>query len=266
MIEIEKIRDLLFSWVVNFGEAHYPELNFILCDERGFPSYETLVERAGDNKKTVFIVFHFGQSTTDNHYTILDAQIQALSEDGDFDKARAFLVDLVKNYNLSQLPSSISGYVVFGTPGVTDNFVGAGPGYRSLIYVDASFVVSPGISTPVVKYNNQNIFLTGFSLYLNASNDPLPLASTGLAKTEVLFYTRLFSFVTYCDTRVPLVKDCLNIWLSQQDTANNPANKFNLGIDLGTGESKRNYKLTNLEIHYVLGQTTGVTLVFTEAN
>lgn len=248
-------QETLFTWINDIARKTDPTLKVMVYDERGFLEHKL-------DGNTIFVAYSRQDGQVAGSVTSYQCQLHVLSEAGDFERARAVLNELVAEKQLSFLPGG--GYVVFGMPEVTTNFVQADDNYRAMLYLNATMVISPGIYNPEIRYKNEYPFLVSFTADLVAGLDPLPLESTGVAKSKTRYFTRGFGAEIYCDTGIALVRDCLALW--KGGTADTET-EFTIGVSLDGGNYEdRSYVLKSLSYSYGLTGLPSVVLAFAEAD
>lgn len=249
----------VFIWLKDKASELYSEIKMEVFDERAFA--DSTIDTDGDK---ILSAVHIKSSSTDTKMTLLEMSISLLSEKDDFDKAVEILSAVVEEHNLKTI-SKLGGYVVFNTPYVSSKFVEHEDSYRAELSVDGSFIVSPAIQNTTLEVDGESVFLLQSAIGLSGSNDPVVLASTGLAKSQISYYTRTFTIKVYNDLGSAFIQKCYELW--SKDTLNPSDIVFSMTITYGDGFSvtKKMY-LQQLINSSALGSIATLDLVFVEAD
>lgn len=139
MIRNDEIITMLkneFYEVMEGNPSFYSAYDFKIADEQQF-----MKERIQNYQKTIYIVVKFGVTTVNYHQSILPITITALSEQNGVNICKNLFLEFVDKFN-GMVTDGFEIKQFFSTPSIAHNFEAVYDGYRSVISVSGSLLIS----------------------------------------------------------------------------------------------------------------------------
>ena len=149
---IHLIRDQLLV-IVEENYAYYGEYKIIISEEQFF------IKPSQVDPKAIYIVLKFSPISVHFGQTVVPVQIRASSEENNIEVCRNLFADLVSKHNLDKNEDSTIQQI-YESPVVNSSFNKVTTGFRALISVSATFVVS----------KNANFYKYYYCYYASAEN------------------------------------------------------------------------------------------------
>lgn len=147
---LKEVKNQLIT-IMEEDYSYYKNYKFIISSEQQFIKDEDLVPN------NIFIVVRFLPATVHMGQIVLPMTITAMSEQNKLKVCQTLFNDLSQSYNLKTSVDKKTRFI-YESPRVFSNFTSVGDGFRSLIQVAATFVVSENANFFTVKYydNDKN--------------------------------------------------------------------------------------------------------------
>lgn len=133
--EIEYLIKDQLTGIFEENYSYYEGYDFKIAQEQFFTKPSQV------DPKTIFIVLKFSPISVHYGQTILPVQIVAVAEQNNIEVCRTLFTELVSRYNLGQNDDETIQQI-YESPYVASNFNKVVAGYRSLVTVSATFIVS----------------------------------------------------------------------------------------------------------------------------
>ena len=133
--EIEYLIKDQLTGIINDNYSYYEGYDFKIAQEQFFTKPSQV------DPKTIFVVLKFSPISVHYGQTILPVQIVAVAEQNNIEVCRTLFTELVSRHNLGQSEDETIQQI-YESPYVASNFNKVVAGYRSLVTVSATFVVS----------------------------------------------------------------------------------------------------------------------------
>lgn len=255
------VRDELMG-IIDENYTYYEGYKFKISEEQFF------VKEPQADPKTIFIVLRFSPISVHFGQTIVPFQIQAISEQNNIEICRNLFEDLVAMHNLTYNDDE-TVQQIFEAPSVSSAFNKVMSGYRTIVSVSATFVISKnanfykyyyvhdvnGVETETEIPCVTKAFNGAFQL------DTQPFfGSNNLTKSEGTVYTLTYSIVTFLLTDIELANDVLKVMCQERD----PFEKFKLKIVFKNGKNfTKEFMLIDWNSRVDIGDIPMLTLTFT---
>jgi len=128
------IKDQL-TGIIDENYSYYEGYNFKIAQEQMF------VKPSQSDPKMIYIVLKFSSVTVHFGQTVVPVQIVAISEENNIEICRSLLAELVDRHNLQQ-NEDLTIQQIYESPVVSSSFNKAQSGFRALVSVSGTFVVS----------------------------------------------------------------------------------------------------------------------------
>ena len=179
-MNLNKLKTVVGEMLENFRANKYPELKIKFFDEMTYDISENPNNEEDIQEDTILIYFNTLAGTIDNATAIVPAQLTILSEKNSIEKTKEFFNDFANEYS-NKLYSESLDFVaikpIFSSPVVVQPFIENDNGYRTMLYVGASFTVYSNISTlSSFKIDEEEIDVESFHIGYSASQTPSQLA------------------------------------------------------------------------------------------
>lgn len=205
------------------------------------------------NKKPgcIYIVLQFSPASINFGQVVLPVTITAISEQNKLKVCKQLLIDYVYTYNQTKSENGTI-FQIYESPVVSSNFQTVFEGFRSVLNVDGTFIISENASFFDLTYNykdkngdEQNDYVEFISGQLDYSTQPdtQPFNFTkNFTKSEIRFSTLSFTITTFATSDSPLIKDIIKVVMKKE--TNNKT--FNFDVDFLNIETLNdNFKLIN---------------------
>ena len=151
--EIEYLIKDQLTGIFEENYSYYEGYDFKIAQEQFFTKPSQV------DPKTIFIVLKFSPISVHYGQTILPVQIVAVAEQNNIEVCRTLFTELVSKYNLGQNDDETIQQI-YESPYIASNFNKVVAGYRSLVTVSATFIVS----------KNANFYKYSYCYYTSDKN------------------------------------------------------------------------------------------------
>ena len=255
------VRDELVG-VMDENYSYYEGYEFKISEEQFF------VKPSQANPKMIYIVLRFSPISVHFGQTIVPFQIQAISEENNIEICRNLFEDLVAKHNLGYNEDETIQQL-YESPYVGSSFNKVMTGFRTLVSVSATFVVSKNANfyKYYYLYEENGVEKTveipcvtkAFNGAFQLDTQPF-FGSNNLTKSEGTVYTLTYSIVTFLLTDIPLANDVLKVMCQERD----PFKKFKLKIVFKNEKNlTKEFMLIDWNSRVDIGDIPMLTLTFT---
>lgn len=262
LIDKEKILELIrnqFAVVINQNLGVYSDVVLIIDDELQFTKLKDKEEGA------IYIAVKFASASFNYGETTQEITMTVVSEQNKIDIAQLLLMEYVTKYNLHLSPNGqiLQGY---STPSVSSNFNYVYDGFRSIIYVSGTFLISEDAIRLGVKYYNSNTGTDGEDVeaithVISFDNQLDPQAffrTNNLTESVAKVATFTFNMTMFLVSNLQIVEDSLCLMFAEK-----PNNySFDIEITLGTHSRRSSFKLANAQVTQEPTSLSTITLTF----
>lgn len=269
VVDKEKILDLIrnqFVSVINNNLGLYSDVTLIIDDELQFTKIKDKEEGA------IYIAVKFSSVSFDFGETNQEITMTVISEKNRIDIAQLLLMEYVTKYNLhlSKDGQILQGY---STPSVSSNFNYVYDGFRSIIYVSGTFLISEDAVRMSVKYHSNEIKkddnheedgveeVEAITHVINFDNqlDPQAFYRThNFTESVAKVATFAFSMTMFLVSNLKIVDDALSLMFAEKSN-NLP---FNITVNIGNHSRTTDFRLVNAQITQEPTSLSMITLTF----
>jgi hypothetical protein len=272
MINVETIMNLLTKEILEImhsDEEYYSQFTVILSNEQQF------VKTADRKSGNIYIVVKFMEATLNFGQSVLPITISAVSERNKLEACQKLLLELAQAYNLT---SSDDGTIkqVFTSPSVLSNFADVDFGFRSLMFMSGTFLISEN-SNPITSlmasaenFGEEAEAVLVNTISINANFD-IQLDSQSFT-TESNFtksvgkigtFTMNFTVYLQDDEFVNMVMAVVLKDTTSMPDGINSTFYFDLAFKNGSGFSSTPFKLANCTFQQNIGELPIMSMTFT---
>ena len=265
IVDKNKILDLLknqFFNIMNKNPNLYNGISLIIADEVQFTKITDRDDTA------LYIVVKFGSATFNFGQTTQNITMSVITEKNHIDLAQLLLMEFVTEYNL-KLSENGTTLQAYTTPVITSNFNYVYDGFRSVLYVTGTFLISENtIRLSVVNnYTDENGVektedIEAISNILGFSNqlDPQAFYRThNFTESVAKVATLTFSLTMFLVSDLDLLDKTISLMFKEKGI-NTP---FNLTLNLGRHTITDNFRLSTAQINQDATSLPTITMTFT---
>lgn len=252
--------------IVNKNIDKYKDYHIVISNETS-RNEETFY-----SDKTIYIVVRFMPSYIWNQQSVVSITLKVLSEQNSIDIAQQLMIEFALTYNLRE---SSDGTIkqVYQTPTVSTNYNEVYTGYRTAMYMTATFVISK-YSNPFeieilegdTSYDEENpennkipSIKTGFSSIIQSDSQPF-FHTNGTVSTVGQFRAVGITISTYLlDTK--FCNKCLDVALGLNGVSTNAKFKFKIKFKNGR-EKELDFTMTSFDDSQSIGEFPMVVISF----
>lgn len=269
VVDKEKILDLIrnqFVSVINNNLGLYSDVTLIIDDELQFTKLKDKEEGA------IYIAVKFSSVDFDFGETNQEITMTVISEQNRIDIAQLLLMEYVTKYNLhlSKDGQILQGY---STPSVSSNFNYVYDGFRSIIYVSGTFLISEDAVRMSVKYHSneikkddnheeagvENVEAITHIISFDNQLDPQAFYRThNFTESVAKVATFTFSMTMFLVSNLQIVDDALSLMFAEKGN-NLP---FNITVSIGKHSRTSDFRLANAQITQEPTSLSMITLTF----
>ena len=269
VVDKEKILDLIrnqFVSVINNNLGLYSDVTLIIDDELQFTKIKDKEEGA------IYIAVKFSSVSFDFGETNQEITMTVISEKNRIDIAQLLLMEYVTKYNLhlSKDGQILQGY---STPSVSSNFNYVYDGFRSIIYVSGTFLISEDAVRMSVKYHSNEIkkddnheedgvekieAITHIVSFDNQLDPQAFYRTHNFTESVAKVATFTFSMTMFLVSNLIIVDDALSLMLAEKGN-NTP---FEITVSIGNHSRKSEFRLANAQITQEPTSLSMITLTF----
>lgn len=262
VVDKEKILDLIrnqFVSVINNNLGLYSDVTLIIDDELQFTKLKDKEEGA------IYIAVKFSSVDFDFGETNQEITMTVISEQNRIDIAQLLLMEYVTKYNLhlSKDGQILQGY---STPSVSSNFNYVYDGFRSIIYVSGTFLISEDAVRMKVKYNSPEIengtedveAITHIVSFDNQLDPQAFYRTNNFTESVAKVSTFSFSMTMFLVSNLKIVDDALSLMFAEKSN-NLP---FNITVSIGNHSRTTDFRLANAQINQEPTSLSMITLTF----
>lgn len=267
-VMIDKIINLLtrqFALTMGSDEEFYEGYEIILSREQQF------VKDKERKKGAIYIVVKFLPATLNFGQTVVPITITAVSEHNKLEVAQKLLLEFAQTYNLK---TSDDGEIkqTYTSPSVLSNFNDIGYGFRSLMYMSGTFLISEN-SNPITKLRWSNggeyedIEILSYQDSFDIQLDSQAFSdSDNITRSVGKIGTFTMSFTTYM-TETAFLNDINAVVMSDLKRMPKGVNStFTFYIERRNGSKMAgvDFKLVNATNQQNIGELPVISLTFTK--
>lgn len=188
---ISVIRGQMLALVNN--DSIYSQYNIQVFDEQSFSAFKSSI-----NPKNIYVIVHFGSGTIYAGSIALPCFFEVISEENSLVVSKNLLIEYGLTYNFKRPSSQLVSSGVFidqayTTPQTQSNYNEVSGGYRSLIMLNATYIVGENINAiSSLTIDNENIDF----ISVDTSNTATPnTVDTGVNNGRTTSMNKFASFV-----------------------------------------------------------------------
>ena len=268
MISYDEIRRIFATQLrlITDNDDAYNGYSFIIANEQQFEK-----DKRTNKAKTIYIVLHYLEATIQYGQTILPFTINVLGEENSISICQRLLLDYVLQYNLKENDDHTMQQF-YTTPSVMNNYEEVYSGFRSLLYLQASFrITENALSVSKVYYKQDDdtyyeipkiraVINSSFQLDTQTFFNHKSMAiSEGKVKTLTLQITSyLYNFEFY--------NKIFKLMFGKEE--NYSDNKFTLKVELSNGFTSDDltFIYNDATSQNSIGELDSVAITFTRSN
>ena len=223
------------------------DFNLVVSEEQSY------FEKGEITSNTLVVVYKFLSGLQQFDSTSLPVQIMMLSEQNALDKAKNIMEAFSASKNLTSF-SIDSDYVKqsYSTPVVMTNYLGVGAGYRSLIYISGTLVITESVKDfTSITIGGVVTKVQGLQVSYSASPSTVPLPDVN---TELAQSTKQIAVLTLSFSLPLLNTNFCNNLLGMLNGSYSGATKISVSIVFGGTTITHNYLVSQLSINAQPGQ------------
>ena len=268
MISYDEIRRIFATQLrlITDNDDAYNGYSFIIANEQQFEK-----DKRTNKAKTIYIVLHYLEASIQYGQTILPFAINVLGEENSISICQRLLLDYVLRYNLKENDDHTMQQF-YTTPSVMNNYEEVYSGFRSLLYLQASFRITENalsVSKVFYKQDDDNYYeIPKIRAVINSSfqldtqtffNHKSMAISEGKVKTLTLQITSyLYNFEFY--------NKIFKLMFGKEE--NYSDNKFTLKVELSNGFTSDDltFIYNDATSQNSIGELDSVAITFTRSN
>lgn len=154
MIDFNEIKNIVATQLmalIDNNQDLYAGYSFIIENEQQFEK-----DKKKNTSKTIYVVLHYLEATINYGQTILPFTINILGEQNSTEVAQKLFLDYALTYNLKQ-NDDLTIQQFYSSPTIMNNFEEVYSGFRSLMYLSASFrIVENSLNLKSIKYKKDD--------------------------------------------------------------------------------------------------------------
>jgi hypothetical protein len=223
------------------------DFNLIVSEEQSY------FEKGEITSNTLVVVYKFLSGLQQFNSTSLPVQIMMLSEQNSLDKAKNIMQIFAETKNLTSF-SDGSDYVKqsYATPVVMTNYLGVGAGYRSLIYVSGTLVITESVKDfTSITIGGVATQVQGLQVSYSASPSTIPLPDVNI---ELAQSTKQIAVLTLSFSLPLLNTTFCNNLLGMLNVSFSGSTKFSVSMVFGNTTITHNFLVSQLSINAQPGQ------------
>lgn len=245
--------------LVNSNKDFYGNTNFIVANEQAY------INNLEKKENTIYIVVKFLQATMPYGQIVLPFNITAVSEENNIEKCQRLLFDFSQEYNLK---NDSTGQIkqFYTTPVVLNNFNVVGKGFRSVLMINATFLISKNIlNIDKIQYKKddgtyEDLEIINFNLNYENQIDTQAFSENGSKCISVgMIGVLSFNISLYFNDN-ELTNKILDIMFKNGQV--NQTFTFRLTFKNGYDTGDIEYKLVNSPIVFNLGELPMASFTF----
>ncbi|MBR6515946.1 MAG: hypothetical protein IKT40_03730 [Bacilli bacterium] len=218
------------------------------------------------NKKPgcIYIVLSFSPASINFHQVVLPVIITVISEQNKVKVSKQLLTDFVYLYNQTKADDD-KIFMLFNLPSVGTNFQPVYEGFRSILTVDGTFIISESASFFELTYNNEDIeekveFING-QLDYSAQTDTQPFYNmSNFTSSITKFSTLSFTITAFVVSDSDFIKDIIKVVLKKE--SNDKTFNFDVNF-LNIENLNDNFKLINFSVNQKINDMPMFVATFT---
>lgn len=269
VIDKEKILDLIrnqFIQVINQNLGLYSDITLIIDDELQFTKLKDKEEGA------IYIAVKFSSVSFEYGETNQEITMTVISEQNRIDIAQLLLMEYVTKYNLKLTNNGqiLQGYT---TPSVSSNFNYVYDGFRSILYVSGTFLISEDALRMKIQYHSDEIKkddkheqdgvedVEAIAHIVSFDNqlDPQAFYRThNFTESVAKVATFTFSMTMFLVSNLKIIDDALSLMFAEK--SNNTS--FNITVSIGTHSRTSEFRLANAQINQEPTSLSTITMTF----
>ena len=264
-INYNEILQLIKSQLLSIMEenySYYQDYKIYIAEEQFF------VKPVQVDPKAIYVILKFFPISVHFGQTVLPAQIIVISEQNNIEVCRELFTELVTIHNLGQSEDETIQQI-YESPVVMSHFDKVMSGYRNVIRVSATFIISKNANfyKYYYIYKNENgdekeyeipCVTKAFAGNIQLDTQPF-FGSNNLTKSKSKVYTLNYSIVTFLLTDIPLANDVLDVMCKNRSISES----FNIKIKFKNGkELNDEFYLVSWDSRTDIGQIPMLVLSF----
>ena len=255
------IKNQLLS-IMDDNYSYYKDYKIYISQEQFY------VKPSQQDPKAIYVILRFSPVSVHFGQTVLPAQIIVISEQNNIEVCRELFTELVTIHNLSQNEDETIQQI-YESPVVMSHFDKVMSGYRSLVRVSATFVVSKNANfyKYYYTYTDENgkskeeeipCVTKAFNGNIQLDTQPF-FGSNNLTKSKAKVYTLNYSIVTFLLTDIHLANHVLDVMCKNRSIKE----PFNIKIKFKDGkELNDEFYLVSWDSRTEIGQIPMLVLSF----
>lgn len=250
-----------FTDVMGDDYDYYANYKIYLSNEQQFSKKRQREDGA------IYIVIRFLPATITFGQTVLPATITAISERNNIETCQKLLMEFALRYNLSTNKAETITQI-YETPSVSSNFNEIFDGFRSVFYMNCTFLISENSNPFEIYISDTQEHFEGVTQTLSCDiqlDTQATFNSKDFTNSKARYGTFAFNITTYL-TDKDVINKCLAIMLKDKEHAPDGVNtEFNFDIVFKNGYSSKNgiYYAANITVNRSIGSMPTISISFT---
>ena len=245
-IDKEKILDLIrnqFIEVINNNLGVYSDVTLIIDDELQFAKIKDKQDGA------IYIAVKFNSTSINFGETVQSFTMFVMAEKNNIDLAQLLLMEYVTKWNL-HLDKSGGVLQGYETPAVTSNFNYVYDGFRSVLTVNGTFLISEHAIRFKIEYSRDGSNfeeIEAISDFVSLDNQLDPQAfyrTSNFTESVAKVATLSFSMTMFLVSNLKIIDDALRIMFK----VNRNDFPFNIRVSIGDYSMTTHFRLANMRI------------------
>ena len=245
----------------------YSKYKIVLSSEQQFENDEN------KDAHTIYIVVSFGQAEVTFGSAVLSMTMKVLGEKNKLNIARRLLTDFAEGNNLKRIQNGKIQQIL-NSPSVSSNFNIVRNGFRSLLILNGSFIISEHANNYLINYYYEEdgvekkeevqVLQSGFGMDANLDTQAFYYRQN-FTQSEVKFGSIVFNVSTYLLDNSELLNKVVGIITKNTNMYPKGVNStFKMGIAFKTGgELIDDFKLVSALSNQTIGEIPLISLTFT---